>query len=455
MINNARFFQKTKVRALLAAFLAAGLSCACVFGFPPPRPVDCRAAGAEGAVPPFLQLANKRIANYFYKLGVELSASVDKLAELQAGSGEAKAVLDGILERHSFIANCAIVGADGRIAAIAPEKYSSSVGKDISGQLHFIKLKRSGKPVLSGVFQAVEGFAAIALQYPVKNKKNELLGSLSILIRPEVVFQEILSPLASGTPVTLLLIQTDGVLLFGRSKEETGVNIFENNTFAHIKNFAEVTRLIKSSETGASEIVTAAAPEGPAGSAAARGASAGTVETAAAKEIRRAVYWVTCGLFETRWRLIMAPFAATGAAGAGGEAALREAENCAVKAAEALAADPAFAASMEKGDQERIIAGLRSVYESCPGVYSAQWIDKNAVSRGGWPADRSFSGYDFRQGKVPGDRFFVEAFDSGAARSFAAMLVEGGTGRFYLYPVKNGGRQVGMIYFIIPVNKEK
>ena len=237
------------------------------------------AAADEKTVPPFLQLINKRLANYFYKLGVELAHNVDKISELGLNSPESRAVIDAILKKHAFIANCSIVDASGRLIAIVPAEFKGHEGKDISSQAHFIKLKQDKKPVLSGLFEAVEGFKAIALHYPITDKKSELIGSISILMRPEIVFREILSPLVAGAPVTLLLVQTDGVILFGRSPEEIGANIFDKKLFGHVKNLEDVAGMMKSSGTGASEIIVAAA--------APPGSLTGEV-AAAAEEIGRA-----------------------------------------------------------------------------------------------------------------------------------------------------------------------
>lgn len=398
------------------------------------------AAADEKSVPPFLQLINKRLANYFYKLGVELAHNVDKISEFGLNSPESRAVIDAIMKKHSFIANCSIVDASGRLAAIVPAEYKGHEGKDISAQAHFIKLKRNKKPVLSGLFEAVEGFKAIALHYPITDKKSELIGSISILMKPEIVFHQILSPLVAGAPVTLLLVQTDGVILFGRSPEEIGANIFDKKLFGYIKNFEDVAGLMKSSETGASEIIVAAAA--PSGSL--------TGEVAASSaDARRAVYWVSCGLLDTKWRLIMAPITFIGGPETPANAGTAEIEKRAENAAAELVNESGFIAGVESGDKEKVRERLKVFYESCPGVYCAQWVDASLVSRGGWPADRSFADYDFRQSRVPRDNLFVESFNSGAVKSFVSPLIEGGTGKFYLYPVKKGDKQVGMVYYII------
>lgn len=398
------------------------------------------AAADEKAVPPFLQLINKRLANYFYKLGVELAHNVGKISELGLNSPESRTVIDGIMKKHSFIANCSIVDASGRLIAIVPAEYKGHEGKDISAQAHFIKLKQNKKPVLSGLFEAVEGFKAIALHYPITDKKSELIGSISILMRPEIVFHEILSPLIAGAPVTLLLVQTDGVILFGRSPEEIGANIFDKKLFGYIKNFEDVAGLMKSSETGASEIIVAAAA--PSGSL--------TGEVAAASaDARRAVYWVSCGLLDTKWRLIMAPSTFIGGSETPASAGTAEIEKRAEKAAAELVNEPEFISGVESGDKEKARERLKSFYESCAGIYCVQWVDASLVSRGGWPADRSFADYDFRQERVPRDNLFVESFNSGAVKNFVSPLIEGGTGKFYLYPVKKGDKQVGMVYYII------
>lgn len=398
-----------------------------------------RAAAADKAVPPFLQIVNKHIVNYFYRLGVELAHTADHIASQGIGSPESRKEILEICKKYPYITNCAIVSPDGKLAVIEPAEFKSSEGMDISGQAHYVKLKETRKPVLSDIFESVQKFKSISLQYPVIGENSKFIGSVSILIKPELFFHDILSPLISGLPVTVLLVQTDGVLLFSQAKEEISQNIFEKNMFKNIKNFEELTAMIKRDESGSAELIFA---DGP---------GASTSEAALAGEVKRNVYWLTCGLFDTKWRLIMASNSNIEKLSDKGVTSLEETEKKLASAAEALVNEPGFIAGVETLNAEATLNRLKIFYESNPRIYSAQWIDKDIISRGGYPVEKSFKDYDYKPIKTPRDKIFVDSFASGAFKSFSLQLVEGGTGKFYLYPVKSGGKMVGMFYYIIKV----
>ena len=130
---------------------------------------------------------------------------------------------------------------------------------------------------------------------------------------------------------------------------------------------------------------------------------------------------------------------------------LEETEKKLSSAAEALINEPGFISCVETLNAEAAQGMIKSFYENNPQIYSAQWIDKNIISRGGYPVEKSFKDYDYKPIKTPRDKIFVDSFASGAFKSFSLQLVEGGTGKFYLYPVKSGGKMVGMFYYIIKV----
>jgi hypothetical protein len=168
----------------------------------------------------------------------------------------------------------------GRMIAVEPRAHRNVEGADISQQEQVIRLHRTKRPVLSRAFRAVEGFDAVDLEWPVFSSRSEMIGSVSILLRPERFLAGMIRPAIRGLPVHVRVIQTDGRILYAEDAAEIGRNLLRDP-------------LHRQSSPGP-KIVTARS-----GSSAFR--SPGQAREAGA-ELRWS--WVTVGLHGTEWRVV-------------------------------------------------------------------------------------------------------------------------------------------------------
>ncbi len=70
---------------------------------------------------------------------------------------------------------------------------------------------KTGAPVLSIVFRAVEGFPAVDAEYPVVSPDGQRIGSVSILFHPERLLGSIIAPTVQGMPVDIWVVEKEGV----------------------------------------------------------------------------------------------------------------------------------------------------------------------------------------------------------------------------------------------------
>ena len=100
------------------------------------------------------------------------------------------------------------------MVAVEPAANHKFSGSDISGQEQVKRLWETGRPVISSVFMSVEGFPALDLEWPVFpasnqdsyqslegrvfNRQDELIGSVSLLIKQELLCQ-LCRPRIAGT----------------------------------------------------------------------------------------------------------------------------------------------------------------------------------------------------------------------------------------------------------------
>ena len=112
------------------------------------------------------------------------------------------------------------------MVAVEPPAHRSSEGADISRQSHMVRLFKTHTPVLSGSFQSVEGPRAVVIHHPVFLKDRKFSGSVSALFAPEYLLSSMIGPIAAYMPVSIFLMQTDGLFIYDVDAKQIGLNIF-------------------------------------------------------------------------------------------------------------------------------------------------------------------------------------------------------------------------------------
>ena len=80
------------------------------------------------------------------------------------------------------------VDARGQILYTTPFN-ARAIGTDISGQEHVREILKTYKPVISDVFQTVQGFQAIAIHVPVM-RDGRFAGTIGLLVSIDHVSDE-------------------------------------------------------------------------------------------------------------------------------------------------------------------------------------------------------------------------------------------------------------------------
>jgi PAS domain S-box-containing protein len=118
------------------------------------------------------------------------------------------------------------VNKDGTIIFTAPY-YRNSIGVNISSQKHMAKILSDHKPVVSDVFDAVQGFQAIAIHYPVF-RGGAFEGTIALVVDFGQVGRRILKEIETDSSGYAWLLSSEGVELYcpvpghiGKSIRET------------------------------------------------------------------------------------------------------------------------------------------------------------------------------------------------------------------------------------------
>jgi signal transduction histidine kinase len=128
---------------------------------------------------------------------------------------------------------------DGRIIFTVP-LYPNSIGANISKQKHMIKILSDHKPVVSQLFNTVQGYQAIVIHYPVF-KENEFDGTIAVILNFEKIAKDILDDIKIGKSGYAWMLSSEGIELYcpvqghiGKSINETSSGYPELINLAHI-----------------------------------------------------------------------------------------------------------------------------------------------------------------------------------------------------------------------------
>ncbi len=382
--------------------------------------------GPVEELPPILDEFEKEITAEFNKMDRDLAKVAGQLSEKGLKTPGAREMLAGLCRPYPYAADCSVVDRNGKMVLVEPGAYAEFEGSDISAQEQMVRLRESGKPVMSNVFKSVEGFDAAGLEYPIFSPQGKFEGSVSLLFRPESLFSHVLAPVLRGMPVEAFAMQTDGRILYDEDKKEVGRMLFTDPAYKPFPQLLALGSVISREKKGAG--------------------SYDYRRKGSEKVVKKDVHWTTVGLYGTQWRLVVMH--------------IRPGQLHTVKyvkrplsgpdnvALRALAESRELRDALAGNDIARIKGLLRDFYHRHEGLYSVQWIDAGGTNLYGYPEENSLIGVDMKTAKTPSAKPMLRALSGKKEGSFDCPLMEGETGAFFMVPVFDGKDYLGMIYTI-------
>lgn len=226
-----------------------------------------------------------RLDEEFRKIDEKLSSAASVI-EKNGMEGEGpRAVIASIVAGSKCIISCCIINDKGFVRVAEPAVFQSLEGKSLSSQSHIKAALAAGKPVMSGIFKAEEGFESVVFAYPLKTEDGKISGCISALIRPDSFLATFIIPEIETNPLNIWAMQTDGMILYDRDPQEIGRNIFEDKYFQPYPELRGLARRICSEVRGSGNY-----------SYPSKGARV---------MIEKHARWVSVGLYGRAWRLIM------------------------------------------------------------------------------------------------------------------------------------------------------
>ena len=384
-----------------------------------------KTAPCKTEVPPVLKEAKQKVTAEFDRLDEGLRQAAKVMGTTGLTGNQARSTLAKLCNDFDYAVDCAAVDLQGKMVTLEPAPFRQFEGKDISAQEHVRRILKTGKPVLSKVFQAVEGFPAADAEYPVVTPEGRRLGSVGILIHPGKLLRKILVPLLRGTPMDIWAMEKGGLILYDVDTPQIGLNLFTSKLYEPYKGLVRLGRRI------------AAKPEGKGVYQFRRGSSQTIV--------KKNAFWQSVSLYGTEWRLVAIHVEQKSAARKTGISVPAETMEWKL---ESFAATNSLIKAFSAGDETKGMQLFKEFYDDTPGVYSVQWMDAKGVNRFGYPEENSFADYNYNDRKAAIDQDFLKILAERKPDVYEKQLYEGRIGMFVFRPVFNQDRYLGMIYYI-------
>ncbi len=351
-----------------------------------------------------------------------------KISLYELTSDSVRNVLKGLHARHSFIFDCCIVDTNGIMIVVEPEEFKSFEGHDIKDQAQVQKIHQTHMPVMSNAFLAVEGFQAVDIQYPIFSEDNTFIGSLSMLIRPEHMFVDIIKPIIKGIPVNIWVMQKDGIILYDRNEEEIGRNLFTDEMYQPFDNLRALGQEIVENKTGLGSYTF--------------------LSDTMTEPVEKMCFWETAGLYDMQWKLVLTSVLSGAEAPKGSKESVKYIQ----KNLKDFVQRIDLLAALSENDEDSIKKCFENFYATYPYIYSIQWTDTSATSRFGFPPEHSLMNYNYREtrdGINEQYQKFISAVENKGSAVFEKNLLEGDSAIFILEPVFSPDQYFGIIYVML------
>jgi hypothetical protein len=184
-----------------------------------------------------------------------------------------------------YAVDAVTITPDGRIAAAMPAEYAAAVGTPVGNQSHVQRGLADRRPLMSGVFRAVEGSEASVVQYPVTGGDGAFLGLVSIVFEPGLLLADRADRALSETTLVAWAMAPDGRVVYDPDPVRIGRNAVTDPAYAGYSEFVAVATRIGAEPAGSGSYSFT-----PAGS--------GTA-------VKQDAVWATAGLHGAAWRIVV------------------------------------------------------------------------------------------------------------------------------------------------------
>jgi len=261
----------------VAAVLIAAVAGFSALNPPPAAPADESAADAAAAL---IRLQSD-ITAALESLDARLTYAAFDLGKTGLTDDAARAILLNLSSSDPAIVDSTISSTEGMLLAAEPATYHGVEGMDLRDQPNVRHILLSKRPIMSEMITVAEGFPAAVISTPIFTNQSQFAGFASVVFRPDILIAGVVGPAANGTPFQVMVIQTDGRLLYDTDRTQVGRMTLEDPLYADYPDLLDVARRTAVERYG----------------------TATYGFTAGGEKVQKEIAWTTAGLHGTEWRV--------------------------------------------------------------------------------------------------------------------------------------------------------
>ncbi|NLA38636.1 MAG: hypothetical protein GX882_04490 [Methanomicrobiales archaeon] len=262
--------------AVVAVLAAAGAGFA-LLNQPSAAPADEGAADAAYALIQLQSGITRALETLDHRLGHAAPAIGDPALNDDA----ARAILADLSRTDPAIVDCTASNTEGTLIIVEPEEYHGTEGADIRNQTIVQHVLASKRPIMSEVITVAEGFPAVVINTPIFTSESRFVGFTSIVFQPDVLIAGVAGPVVSGTPFQVMVVQTDGRVLYDTDQNQIGRMTFEDPLYADYPDLLDAARRVSAERCGTATYAFAAGGQA----------------------VHKEIIWTTAGLHGVEWRV--------------------------------------------------------------------------------------------------------------------------------------------------------
>lgn len=194
-------------------------------------------------------------------------------------------ILTGTLIRSSVVRTSIAIDRHGIVTAARPDSATGLIGVNMSYQPFVAGTFETRQPILTGLVSLAEGGSASLLEYPVFDDHGQMIGIASLSFQPADFIRPLAEDVMDDTPYTVMVLQTDGVILYDPDPGEIGRNTLTDPLYTGFPEIQEIANRAEGNWSGSGTYQFA-------------GTGSGTI-------VKKETFWTTIGIHGTEWRLFI------------------------------------------------------------------------------------------------------------------------------------------------------
>ena len=263
--------------AALAVLIAIGAGFA-VLNQPAPPPTS---VAEEDAAMLLIHLQSD-ITAALEALDSRLAYAAFELGKTELSGDAARGILLNLSDTDPAIVDCTASNMNGTILVAEPAAYHSAEGADLKHQPNVQYILATKRPIMSEVITVAEGFPAVVVAAPIFTNNGQSVGFTSIVFHPDLLIADVVQPAVAGTSYQVMVVQTDGRVLYDTDPAQIGRMTFDDPLYADSPGLQDAARRVTSERYGTA-----------------------TYEFAAGERdaVQKGIIWTTTGLHGVEWRV--------------------------------------------------------------------------------------------------------------------------------------------------------